>query len=465
MRESKSNRDSRPRSGRRSRRKKYKVNKIRLITSLLIMVLVLWGSVKVVSGAVGFVTTALGGNRVQKQLEEISIDEESTETKTEKTESLPDEKSEEKTTSVSTEQKKDQTEEKTNPPAPAESKTATILATGDILYHFGMIDAGYNAQADSYDFRSHYDKVREMVAGADLALANFEGTMAQDLYPLAAYPLFNAPNAVATALADAGFDALCTANNHCLDSGTDGIAATIDAIEANGMGYFGTKKTPGNSLLVKDVNGIKIGLLAYSSYFNGLEENLSEEEGYVISPMDMETIESDIKNAKAEGCDLVVVYAHWGVEYEFAPTEDQRNMAHNMIEWGCDIVLGSHPHVLQETEIVEKDGRDRFIIYSMGNGISNQREETIGNKYTETGVLLRFTVRKTDDETILEQVEMYPTWVNSFLDEQGSRRFELLNTQDFVEGGSLRDTVPEHTLNRIIDARTYGLQILKGEFN
>ncbi len=446
---------TRPRSRKSARRKKrYKINYPRFIISMLVLLVLLWGSFKVVSATAKFITRAFKGT---------SISETVTDSNTEKIEINTSNKSNDNTL-----QEKDTDSNNTDPQNTDNTediKKLSIVATGDILYHFGMIDAGYNAATEGYDFTDHYEKVRDLISGSDIALANFEGTMAEDLHPLAAYPLFNAPNAVATALSHAGFDALCTANNHCLDSGTEGIEATIDAISFNNMKHFGTKKTPGENLLVIEKNGIKVGLLAYSELFNGLDENLTEDNKHMISKMDYEVIESDIKGAKSAGCDIVAVYAHWGHEYVFELTQTQTDLAHLMVEWGADLVLGSHPHVLQKTEVVKMDGLDKFIIYSMGNAISNQRRETIDNKYTETGVLLKFNIEKNSDNTLIKSVEMHPTWVNSFTDANGNRKFELLNTQDFVEGGKYRDTVDSETLDKILDARDYAIKILYGEFN
>lgn len=451
----------RPDSNRRRRRKpvkRYKINYPRLIISLMVTIFILWGSFKIVSGAVGFVVRTVRGtnNKTEIAVENKDINIEIN------NKDQSDTKKTEETQEKAVPEVNDKNSEKAAKKA-EEPKNITVVATGDVLYHFGMINAGYNAATEGYDFTDHYEKVKDLISGADLALANFEGTMAQDLLPLAAYPLFNAPDAVATALSYAGFDALCTSNNHCLDSGVEGIESTINAINFNNMKHFGTKKQPGDNLLVVEKNGIKIGLLAYSEIFNGLDQNLSEENSYMISRMDLDVVESDIKNAKQNGCDLVIVYAHWGNEYVFEQTQSQTDVAHLMVEWGADLVLGSHPHVLQRTEIVKHEGLDKFIIYSMGNAISNQRLETIDNKYTETGVILKFSIEKNAEKTLIKAVEMYPTWVNSFLDVNGNRKFELLNTQDFIEGGKYRDTVNEETLERIMDARDYALKILNGE--
>lgn len=450
---------TRPRkTGRVRRRKKYRINYPRFIISMIVLLVLLWGSFKVVSGTVKFIARAFTGSN---KVVDSNIDVE-----TEKIEINTSSKSNDETDV----QKKDNDSKETDPNNDNSTKTEdikklSIVSTGDILYHFGMIDAGYNAATEAYDFTDHYEKVKDLISGADIALANFEGTMAEDLHPLAAYPLFNAPDAVATALSYAGFDALCTANNHCLDSGTEGIESTIGAINFNNMKHFGTKKTPGDNLLIIEKNGIKVGLLAYSELFNGLDENLTEDNQYMISRMDYDVIESDIKAAKGAGCDIVAVYAHWGHEYVFELTQTQTDLAHLLVEWGADLVLGSHPHVLQKTEVVKKDGLDKFIIYSMGNAISNQRRETIDNKYTETGVLLKFNIEKNAENTLIKSVEMHPTWVNSFMDANGNRKFELLNTQDFVEGGKYRDTVDSDTLDRILDARDYAIKILYGEYN
>ncbi|MCG4586614.1 CapA family protein, partial [Anaerosalibacter bizertensis] len=124
----------------------------------------------------------------------------------------------------------------------------------------------------------------------------------------------------------------------------------------------------------------------------------------------------------------------WGNEYEMEPNEEQIELGKKMTEWGVDIVFGSHPHVIQKSEIIQSNGEDKFIIYSLGNFLSNQRRESINNKYTEDGVMVNIEVEKdfSNNKTIIKNVEYIPTWVNKYI-ESGKPKYEILPVEDFID--------------------------------
>lgn len=150
--------------------------------------------------------------------------------------------------------------------------------------------------------------------------------------------------------------------------------------------------------MIREVNGIKVAILAYAYGFNGMEGNLTPEEYQsYLSDMDESRMKAEIERAEKE-VDVTIIMPQMGVEYQLEPTQEQVDLYHKMVDWGADVVFGGHPHVAEPSEIVEKDGDKKLIIYSMGNFISNQRLETMEGvnnaQWTERGVLMDVTFEK-----------------------------------------------------------------------
>ena len=280
-----------------------------------------------------------------------------------------------------------------------EEKTARIMAHGDLLYHDILY---FSAKKDdgTYDFHENFEYVTPWLKQADLAIGDFEGTINKDHY-LAGYPLFNAPAEVMDAIKDAGYHVLDLAHNHILDSQIEGVISTADIIKKAGItpiGVYTHEPRDQAPLVIKEVNGIKVALLAYSYGFNGIEQNISQEDyNHYLSDLDENKMKSEIERAEKEA-DITIIMPQMGVEYRIEPTEEQKALYHKMIDWGADIIFGGHPHVVEPSETVEKDGDKKLIIYSMGNFISNQRIETMEGvenaKWTERGVLMDVTIKK-----------------------------------------------------------------------
>jgi len=364
-----------------------------------------------------------------------------------------------------TSQKKDaisQEANKTNKNAKdqEEETSARIMAHGDLLYH-DIIYMSAKKEDGSYDFHENFEYVTPWLKQADLAIGDFEGTINKDHY-LAGYPLFNAPGQVMDAIKDAGYHVLDLAHNHVLDSQIEGVISTADAIEKAGMtpiGVYTHESRDQAPLVIKEVNGIKVALLAYSYGFNGIEQSISQEDyNRYLSDLNEDKMKAEIERAEKEA-DITVIMPQMGVEYRIEPTEEQKVLYHKMIEWGADIIFGGHPHVVEPSEIVEKDGDRKLIIYSMGNFISNQRIETMQGvdnaKWTERGVLMDVTVKKKGGKTTIETAKAHPTWVNrtpkGTYSPEGYPLFlyQTYILEDFIEGGSHRDKLDEATKERI----------------
>ena len=342
----------------------------------------------------------------------------------------------------------------------ANSKTVRIMANGDLLYHDGLYMSAQKADG-SYDFSENFTYVKDWLQQGDLVLGDFEGTIRPD-YPLGGYPLFNAPEAVVPAIKNAGYQVVDLAHNHILDSGLEGVFTTAKAFEDHGIspvGVYTHKNRDKAPILIKEVRGIKIAILAYSYGFNGLESNLSQEEvDHHLSTFDEEKMKAEIKQAEKEA-DITVVMPQTGIEYQLEPNEEQVELYHKMVDWGADIIFGGHPHVVQPSEILEKDGQKKLIIYSMGNFISNQRIETMAGvdtaEWTERGILMDVTIEKTDKGTIIKTAQAHPSWVSRV--EKGTYSpegyplytYQTLILEDFIEGGKYRNQLDQATKDRI----------------
>ena len=338
--------------------------------------------------------------------------------------------------------------------------SARIMANGDLLYHDIVYISAKKADG-TYDFHENFEYVKPWLKQADLVLGDFEGTVNKDHY-LAGYPLFNAPGEVMDAIKDAGYQVLDLAHNHILDSQIEGVVSTADAIEKAGMtpvGVYTHEPRDKAPIVIKEVNGIKVAILAYSYGFNGIEQSISQEDyNRYLSDLDEEKMKSEIERAEKEA-DITIIMPQMGVEYQIEPTEEQKKLYHKMIDWGADIIFGGHPHVVEPAETVEKDGDKKLIIYSMGNFISNQRIETMQDvenaKWTERGVLMDVTIKKKSGKTTIETAQAHPSWVSRTPKGGYSPEgyplylYQTYILEDFIEGGKYRSQLDEATKQRI----------------
>lgn len=344
--------------------------------------------------------------------------------------------------------------------ATEQETSARIMANGDLLYH-DIIYISAKKSDGTYDFHENFEYVKPWLKQADLVLGDFEGTVNKDHY-LAGYPLFNAPGEVMDAIKDAGYQVLDLAHNHILDSQIEGVVSTADAIEKAGMtpiGVYTHEPRDKAPIVIKEVNGIKVALLAYSYGFNGIEQSISQEDyNRYLSDLDEDKMKAEIERAEKEA-DITIIMPQMGVEYQIEPTEEQKKLYHKMIDWGADIIFGGHPHVVEPAETVEKDGDKKLIIYSMGNFISNQRIETMQDvenaKWTERGVLMDVTIKKKSGKTTIETAQAHPSWVSRTPKGGYSPEgyplylYQTYILEDFIEGGKYRSQLDEATKERI----------------
>lgn len=296
-------------------------------------------------------------------------------------------------------------------PAPAQKPIArvTLGAVGDIMCHLGQAHAAYNAQSKSYNFDASFADVAAALQGYDLALGNLE-TVTRKNTELSGFPAFNSPLELLDAIKKAGFDVLSTSNNHSFDQGEDGVYDTFDGIVERGMYAVGTHKASKRpNPLILEKNNIKIGILAYTSAIN---QGFDPKAQRIIDHLNKETIQKDTAWLKEQHVDFIISYVHWGTEYATRANDYQKTWAKVLADNGVGLILGSHPHVIQDTEIVTGiQGNKTYVIYSMGNFISNQRLETVRDENTEHSMIFEATLEKREGQTQLTNVNVRPCWV------------------------------------------------------
>jgi len=298
-----------------------------------------------------------------------------------------------------------------------EPARATILAAGDVIMHDNVIRSGRNNEGN-YSYNYIFDRIKPFVEKADFAVVSFEGVALETDRNYTGYPLFNAPPAIISAFSYAGFDMVNTGNNHCLDRGLKGLLETRDIIRRNNMQVIGTYSDASEPRhIIQDINGIKIGFLSYTYSCNMNENRLTDEEKKIhLSLIDKNKIKSEIETLLPL-VDLTVVFMHWGVEYRVEPTEEQKKLAEFMFQAGADIILGSHPHVIEQSEIHETEDGIKYVIYSMGNFLSNQipgsKPNIRNNDLTRESVMVSIVIEKdpVSEKTRIISVKHIPAWV------------------------------------------------------
>jgi poly-gamma-glutamate synthesis protein (capsule biosynthesis protein) len=277
------------------------------------------------------------------------------------------------------------------------------------MCHSPQFEYARNAGGE-FNFDDNFYYVKNITGKADIAFANFETVLAGKGAKYSGYPTFNTPDSFLDAVKNAGFDFLFTSNNHAYDRGEKGVLKTIEKIKFSGLmgsGTFSSFKDR-DSLRIIIVNNIKIGILSYADHINGFK--LPKGKEYLVNLIDKDRITKEIKNLKKTGAEIVLVYFHFGDEYKKEPTQYQKTIVKSAIASGADIILASHPHILERLETfkpVNSKLDTGIVAYSLGNFISNQRW-----RYSDAGVILNLTIEKgMDSNLLLRNVEIIPTWV------------------------------------------------------
>ncbi len=316
---------------------------------------------------------------------------------------------------------------------------ATVLSTGDIMVHSTQLDGAKVAGTDDYDFSAFFKETAPYFKSADLAVANLEITFGgTESGKYSGYPAFNTPDSLADVIKESGLNFLLTSNNHSYDTGLFGLKRTAQVLKQKGIEFIGTRETETEPIFaVKDINGIKIGMANYtyetapanaeagSKYLNGaklLPEALGLVSSFSYNKIEEFYLDAEntIKSMKENGAEFIVFYMHWGNEYKLEANTWQKSIAQKLSNLGVDIIIGSHPHVIEPIELIHsEDGQNTTVcLYSTGNAVSNQRQEIMNPEcptgHTEDGMLFTYTLKKDANGVTLQSLDLIPTWVNKY---------------------------------------------------
>jgi poly-gamma-glutamate synthesis protein (capsule biosynthesis protein) len=286
-------------------------------------------------------------------------------------------------------------------------KKLQISFVGDLMCHSAIIQSA-KVSKDSFNFNPMFRFVKEELISSDLLVGNLE-TVVWEKYMPSGYPRFNAPIEYLEALKENGFDILAAANNHITDYWKEGLIATLQNIKKNKMEYIGVAATEeeSDSQKIFYKNGISVSVLNYSYDIN--IKNLKKSQKFHVNFIDSVRIKNDIARLKHKNVDFIIVFYHFGSEYKISPNQEQVNLVNQTFKYGADIVIGSHPHVLQPVRINKcEDGNSikNVVCYSLGNFLSN-----MSLRYTDSGAIINFYLSKYDNKRSIDSINYVATCV------------------------------------------------------
>ena len=298
------------------------------------------------------------------------------------------------------------------------SQEISFLFMGDIMGHGPQIRSAFQESKNKYDYREVFNPLEEIISSVDFAIANLEVTLAGP--PFMGYPQFSSPDELAVACKNSGMDVLVTANNHSCDRKNNGIIRTVKVLDSLEILHTGTFKNEDTrdreNLLILSKEGLHVGLLNYTYGTNGIPFTSPT----FVNMLDSNLIIKDIESAKQKGLDKLIVFVHWGSEYQDFPNKYQTKFNQLFYRMGVDVVIGSHPHVLQPM-IYKKEKKKEFLtVFSLGNFVSNQREER-----KDGGAMFRLSFQKKGNNIKISKKEYLLTWVNKSL-KKDKYHYEIL---------------------------------------
>lgn len=299
--------------------------------------------------------------------------------------------------------------------------TFSLSVIGDIMCHNTQYNDAF--ENGEFDFNYVFDDIRDELFSADFTVGNLETTFAGSKRGYSSYPQFNTPETLADAIKNAGIDLVSTANNHSLDTGYSGIESTIDFLDQTEIMHTGTYKSQEaqNQTIIAEIKGLKVAFLSFTYGTNGIPIPVGKE--YCINIIDDNFIIDRLDLAKKENPDIICVFMHWGEEYQNSPNNEQIRLANLLFENGANIILGSHPHVLQKMENTDSG----FVIYSLGNFVSGQVKEN-----TRNSIILNLTItKKGTGEVLVDSVKYTPIY--TYKSEASTKKYKVLNIKKALD--------------------------------
>lgn len=279
--------------------------------------------------------------------------------------------------------------------------TVTICLLGDVMMHTEQI-RNASRKGGGYDFSTYFKHIKDRIAEADIAIANMEFTLSGE--PYTGYPSFSAPDSFAEYLASCGIDVLLGANNHIFDKGCEGAQRTLKELEKLkdrygvqicGLACDQEHRNSTNPLVIRKRN-IRIALLNMT-----YGTNLGADRHWPKTNYMSDTTRIKEALIKAEETDFTLVLPHWGTEYELRHSEEQERSAGWMARNGADMIIGTHPHVVQDRDTIDNVP----VIYSLGNAVSNMSAAN-----TQIGLMVTVSLARKDNGDI-EVLPVEHTWL------------------------------------------------------
>lgn len=281
--------------------------------------------------------------------------------------------------------------------------TLSLSFVGDLFLQRQIFNSYYDPKENKYHFPEKiFEDIKDYI-NKDFSFIVIDTPIASNIFPPSGYPLYNAPVEILDTLKKVGFNVMITSGNHTLDKGERGLIETIENIRKRNLLWVGTNLREKEKFLILEKNNIKIGVLAYSFSTNGIPLPRGKE--YLVNLINKTIIKKDIHEIKRL-CDFTIVYLHWGnIEYLEKIEDDQRNLAREIIEWGADIIIGSHPHTIKPFELIN----NRWCFYSLGNFFADQ----YGLKRPEVkfGFILNLTLSKHNKKVYLIDYKTIPIFI------------------------------------------------------
>ena len=299
--------------------------------------------------------------------------------------------------------------------SPSGPPSFTIDATGDLLIHTKVYEQAQvygKASGSAYDFRPMFARVKPLLSAASLAVCHVETPMSGDDTNVAGYPTFNTPHELAPAIKYAGWESCSTASNHSYDEGIGGVTATLDALDAAGIAHTGTARNAaeGAHFEMHHLAGATVAMLSYTYGLNGV--NLPADKPWLVNVTEPSRILAAAHAAKAAGANFVVVSMHWGTEYQVAPTAEQQQLAAQLLASpDIDLILGDHVHVVQPIAKVSTPEGPKYVIYGLGNFVSNQSPAADLAPDTQDGIIVKATVTEQNGRWTVTKLTYTPTYV------------------------------------------------------
>ncbi len=322
------------------------------------------------------------------------------------------------------------TPEPTEAPVPTEAPTeaptaipslrsATIRSLGEIAIETDLLNSAFDAETNTFDFSPMFSEISAAIGNADYTVADVEGTLGDKSAMSGNGATMRTPSALLTALKDCGVDMLTLANDHILDGSVEELNATMANVTAAGMDYIGaaTSQEERNTPVIKEINGIKVGFLAYTESVNGNESNLSaEQRQYAVSMITNSNALEDVNRLRSAGADVIVAYVSWGEMLNRSITKSEQAIAMALAQCGVDVIVGYNPHTIQPIGWLDATLADGTA------HLSNQRTQ-----YFDCGVIFQFTIQEqSDGSCAIESPAYLPTYVWRSTDTEHSTETETV---------------------------------------